>query len=364
MFLRSLSLTDFRNYETCDVNFPDDGFTLFFGKNGQGKSNLLEAISFLSLFRSFRNATTEVVVRHQSEFAILRGLGFRGTRELLVEMQLFPGPTRNKIQINKQPIRSSVLNRDHFVATIFSPDDLDIIKDGPSLRRDYIDEVISHLVVDYAQTRLELERILKQRNTLLKQSGGRLKDDIISTLDVWDEKFADVGMRITKMRLQTIDELKPFVSQAYKDLARLSSNIDLDMTLQTICESKDAIKSALFTARQNDAQRGVTTIGPHRDDISLTLNGLPARTHASQGEQRTVALALRLAAHRRLAQHLGDEPLLLLDDVFSELDELRSHALIENLPNTQTFITAASEVPRDIIPKFCYFVENGVVKRR
>ncbi len=360
MFLKQLWLQHFRNYDTCELEFPHTGVVVFRGLNGQGKSNILEAIAFLSTFRSFRGAAIDVVVQDGEESSILRGLASRSQRELLIEMQLFAGSMRNRIQVNKQSLKRSSDVLQYLAITTFSPDDLSLVKGGPSFRREAIDDVIASISAAYAQDCAELERVLRQRNTLLRQSGGRLRSDIATTLDVWDQKLSDVGERIGASRVRVLGELTPYVCEAYSDLSSASTTESIELEMTTTWKAHE-LRDALLSKRDADLARGVTTLGPHRDDVTLTLNGLPARTQASQGEQRTLALAFRLATHRYRTQSIGDTPVLLLDDVFSELDEYRSQKLLSFLPEGQAFVTTTDDIPNAVSPTVEYVVDNGRV---
>jgi DNA replication and repair protein RecF len=198
------------------------------------------------------------------------------------------------------------------------------------------------LATKYDSIRLEIDRIVRQRNTLLKQSGGRLTDEIAVTLDVWDAKFAEIADQFGHARATLIARLTPMVQEAYEQLAGVATPLDLSYEPAW---RTTGLAAALSEARSLDVRRGVSTIGPHRDELAMSINGLPSRTHASQGEQRTLALALRLAGHRLVTERTGSAPVLVLDDVLSELDDHRAIALLEHLPAGQVVITTASELP-------------------
>lgn len=344
MLLKTVWLKDFRSYEQLEVQLHP-GFTAILGPNGVGKTNLLEAIYLLGTLKSFRGAPTESLVRRGQSQAIVRAAGIRDDRDVLVELEVAKGRTR--AQVNRQKLKR---NRDLLGAlrvTVFAPDDLALVKEGPGIRRDYVDDLIVALDPPAEGVRSDLDRILKQRNALLRQAGGRLDEAGEATLDVWDTKLAAAGEHLTIRRENTLLDLMPLVTTAYRDL----SGDHLEVVAQyTRSWTDDAMADSIAAARVHDVRRGVSTIGPHRDDISITLDGFASRTEASQGEQRTLALALRLAAHRLTTEALGEPPLLLLDDVLSELDHDRARALLNTLPPGQTIITSASGLPEGTVP--------------
>lgn len=362
MRLERLWLTDFRNYTALELEFVA-GLTVIKGENGQGKTNLLEAIGYLSANRSFRGATTETLVRVGSERAVVRGEGERQQRHLLLECEI-PAVGRSRTLVNRQPIKRLRDLGDAYSATVFAPDDLALIKSGPSARREFLDELLAGFDPRLDALQRELERVLRQRNTLLKQANGRLTQEISLTLDVWDVKFAQAGEQLGDAREHLIAQLQPHVDEAYSKLADKQQRVGMSML--TDWRSSDGGKglaASLEASRTADLQRGVTTTGPHRDEVSLSINGFPSRTHASQGEQRTLALALRLGAHLLSTEVLGAPPILLLDDVFSELDPIRSRALLEEIPKSQTFLTTTDVLPTGATIEKVLEIRNGAVVR-
>jgi DNA replication and repair protein RecF len=205
---------------------------------------------------------------------------------------------------------------------------------------------------------LELDRIIKQRNTLLKQLGGRITDDGALTLDVWDTKLAGVGDQFGNARAVLVARLSPLVLEAYEQLAEHHTGIEL--RYEPLWRQR-GLAVALADGRAEDVRRGVSTIGPHRDDVELFIDGMPARTHASQGEQRTLALALRLGAHRLITDKAGSAPVLVLDDVLSELDPARCAALLRHLPPGQVVLTTAGVLPEVAHPDAVLRIEAGMV---
>ena len=344
MLLKQLWLENFRSYESVELKF-DDGLTAIIGPNGTGKTNILEALGCLATLKSFRGSPTEALIRRGADRAVIRGLGVRDDREVLIELELSKGRTR--AQVNRQKLQRT---RDLLGAlriTVFAPDDLALIKEGPSIRRSYLDDVLVALDPRMDATIGDVEKALKQRNALLRQSKGRLDESAGFTLDVWDQKLGQAGDQLVEARENLLAELMPGVGRAYELFASDPAPV---VATYSRSWSPDSLQEGLNGARADDVRRGVTTVGPHRDDIGLTLGGFASRTEASQGEQRTLALALRFAGHQMVAKKLGEAPLLLLDDVLSELDPDRGHALLTNLPPGQTVITSASELPASTVP--------------
>lgn len=346
MRLRRLWLTDFRNHGHDELELPP-GLTAVTGPNGAGKTALLEAIGFLSTLSSFRGASGDLLVRSGATAAVVRGEVERDGRELLIECEISGGRTVAQLNRQRGARRRDLL--DALRVSVFTPDDLVLVKGGPGERRRFLDDAMVQLRPRDDALRLELERVLRQRNTLLKQAGGRLTDEVGLTLDVWDQKLAAVGEEIGGRRAEIATALAPLVTEAYGRLAGVP--VEVGVTHRPSWAGSADLATALAAARDEDLRRRVSTVGPHRDDIELVLGGLPARTQASQGEQRSLALALRLGVHRLVADRVGVPPVLLLDDVFSELDAGHSRALIELLPEGQALLTTASDLPAGIEPE-------------
>jgi len=336
-----LELRDFRSYEALTFR-PAPGLNVLIGENGAGKTNVLEAIGYLSRLGSFRRAPDAALVRIGAESAVVRGGIDRDSGELKVEAVL-PSEGRRRILVNgKRPRRNSdVAAAVPLVA--FLPDDLDLIKRGPSLRRDYVDEVAAHMSPLAGADRIEYDKILRQRNRLLRDEGRRA-DPV--TLSVWDERIAEVGGRLVSVRLQLLERLAPHLAVAYRAVAGGDAEA-LTAAYEAVWLRADdpagSLHDALGERRERDLDQRTTSLGPHRDEIDIKLGDRPGRTHASQGEQRSVALAMRIASFSLLEERHGTAPLLLLDDVFSELDASRSAGVIKLLPVGQVFVTSARE---------------------
>jgi DNA replication and repair protein RecF len=368
--VRTLWLTDFRSYASAQVDLSP-GLTALVGANGEGKTNLLEALAWLASLSSFRGAPTEALVRRGAPFAVVRALAEREGRELLVEAQI-QANGRNRVLVNRQPLRRARDLLGSLRVTVFTPDDLAIVKDGPGARRRFLDDALVSLHPRNDGLRSDLDKVLKQRNALLKQTGGRLDESAAFTLDVWDEKLASAGAALTAARLDLLARMRPVLLATYDALARRPARAEAryDAAWMVGVDAADAgasgagalapvLAGAVRATRADDLRRGVTTVGPHRDDVALGIGGAPARTQASQGEQRTLALALRLAVHHVVTDGAGSPPVLLLDDVFSELDPDRSSALLANLPDGQTLLTTASSLPAEAHPDVVLRLEDG-----
>ncbi|MEO7371862.1 MAG: DNA replication/repair protein RecF [Ilumatobacteraceae bacterium] len=357
MIVSRLELTDFRNYRHAAFEFQP-GTTAVVGLNGQGKTNLAEAMAYLATLDSFRGAPLDAMIRVGAESAVVRANVLHDDgREVLVELEL-TRTGRNRVLVNRQKLGRARDLLGVMRVTVFSPDDLAIIKESPGLRRRFMDDVLVTLALKYDALRLELDRIVKQRNTLLKQTAGRLSTDTGSTLDVWDSKLAEVGDQFGHARAVLVARMTPFVGTAYEQLADRPTAIELRYEPPW---RQRGLAVALAEARNDDVRRGVSSVGPHRDDLELFIDGMPARTHASQGEQRTLALALRLGAHRLVTDTAGSAPVLVLDDVLSELDPGRCEALLRHLPPGQVVLTTAGVLPDVAHPDAVVRIESGMV---
>lgn len=356
MKIRELSLVDWRSYAHAEMAFGD-GLTAIVGENGQGKTNLIEAIGWMAGLGSFRGAPDDAVVRSCADAAVVRAtVEAEDGREQLIEIEI-PRVGRNRIQVNRQRLSRMGDLVGVLQVTVFSPDDLDLVKGGPVLRRGWLDEALAARHPKNTALRADVERILKQRNALLRGVHGALDADAGYTLDVWDSKLAEAGERLRAGRLELLEEMAPKLAESYDAVARSQGRA----TASYVSSWDGALGDALMAARDQDLRRGVSTVGPHRDEVLLELNGMAARTHASQGEQRSLALALRLAADGVVRAAGVAEPVLLLDDVFSELDPNRAAALLEALPSGQRILTTAAGLPPAARPDQVVRVHDGVI---
>jgi len=355
--LHRLWLTDFRSYSTAELQFAP-GLTALLGANGQGKTNIMEAVGYLATLSSFRGAPTEALIRRGAASAVVRAEGEREGRSLLIEAEI-TSSGRGRVQVNKQRLSRTRDLLGALRVSVFSPDDLELVKGGPAERRRYLDETLVARRTSLDALRTDLDRILRQRNALLKQSGGRLSAEIEATLMVWDAKLVDVGEALADARAALIEDLAPVLTSSYDHVAGQMAHVG---AVYEAPWRQAGLGAALEAVRRDELRRGTSLVGPHRDELLLTIDGMPARTHASQGEQRSLALALRLAAHQVVTDSTGTPPILLLDDVFSELDPDRSWALLAHLPVGQTLLSSATGLPPGAHPEQVFRIEDGSVR--
>jgi DNA replication and repair protein RecF len=351
-----LALQDFRNYTAARLDLAPNGLTVVVGENGQGKTNLLEALGWLATLSSFRGVTNEALVRQGATHAYVRAEIDRDGRTMLLEAEI-PARGAPRVLVNGNALKRSADLLGALRVSVFSPDDLALVKAGPSHRRQLLDDALVALAPRHAETIAAVERVLKQRGALLRQSGGKATPEVVSTLDVWDAKLAEHGTALVEARRDLVTRLEPIVATAYASVADGAAAIGL----RYVPSWEGELHAALAAVRGDDLRRSVTTIGPHRDELDLSIGSLPARTHASQGEQRSLALALRLAVHDAVTESTGSPPLLLLDDVFSELDPHRSAALLATLPVGQALLTTAGELPVGAAPSATVTVHAGAL---
>ncbi|MFD9221638.1 DNA replication/repair protein RecF [Streptomyces sp. NPDC060064] len=382
MHVTHLSLADFRSYARVEVPL-DPGVTAFVGPNGQGKTNLVEAVGYLATLASHRVSSDAPLVRMGADRAVIRAAVTQGERSQLIELELNPGKA-NRARINRS---SQVRPRDvlGIVRTVlFAPEDLALVKGDPGERRRFLDELITARSPRMAGVRSDYERVLKQRNTLLKSAamarrhGGRGMD--LSTLDVWDQHLARAGAELLAQRIDLIAAMQPLADKAYEALAPGGGPVALEYRSSSSAgggvgsdggagvHGRDELYAQLIGAlaevRKQEIERGVTLVGPHRDELVLKLGQLPAKGYASHGESWSYALALRLASYELLRAE-GNEPVLVLDDVFAELDVRRRERLAELVaPGEQVLVTAAvdDDVP-GVLAGARYTVANGEVER-
>jgi len=345
--LLHLELVDFRVFTQARFDPDPKGTTVLLGPNGTGKTSLLEAIGYLGLGRSFRGSPREAMLRSGADQAILRAELEVGERNLLVEAEI-NRTGRSRMQINRQAVRSRRDLAEALSVTTFCPDDLGVVQGSPAGRRNLLDDALVIVNPRAGSLIEEVDRCLRQRNALLRQAGGRLTNEVETTLEIWDERLAASGDELVGLRRDLLEQLAQPIDAAYQSLAGTSGRTAA-LALYEGTE-RESMAEVLKGARADDLRRGLSTAGPQRDDVALWLNGRDARTQASQGEQRTLALALRLAVHLAATDHLGVAPLLLLDDVFSELDPDRSRRLITELPAGQALISTASPLPLGVEP--------------
>lgn len=374
MHVTGISLIDFRSYSTVDITL-EPGPVAFIGSNGQGKTNLVEAIDYLAGLDSHRVSSDTPLVRAGADQAIVRARLQRHDRSALVELEITPGRSnRARVNGNALPRVRDVVG---IVRTVlFSPEDLALVKGDPSDRRRFLDHLIVMQTPRLAGVKADYDRVLKQRNTLLKTAGRRSNVEI-STLDIWDENLARTGGQLVAARLALLDALEPHVTQAYREVAAGAAQDRQVITatyrpsvegLEELRDPDDLAKAMLEEIgrrRREELERGISLVGPHRDDVVLSIGQLPAKGYASHGESWSLALALRLAAFALLRED-GDDPILILDDVFAELDSDRRSRLAERVSSAeQVLVTAAVEgdVPAELTGQV-FTVAGGEVTAR
>ena len=395
MYVAHLSLHDFRSYATAEVAL-EPGATSFIGRNGQGKTNLVEAIDYLSRLTSHRVATDAPLVRHGAEQAVVRAAVVKEGRTAVLEVELNPGRA-NRARVNKSALPRTRDLVGLVRTVIFSPEDLTLVKGDPSDRRRFLDDLVVLRTPRLAGTRADYDRVLKQRNSLLKTAGlarGSARDAALGTLAVWDEQLARHGAELLEARLALVDDLRPYVGKAYETVARGASRDDAEIEYKSSAAAVEeargqqvprelgasrnpgaieaAILAELVSRRKDELDRGISLVGPHRDELLLWLGHgaedpdarLPVKGYASHGECWSFALALRLASYDLLRAD-GDDPILILDDVFAELDSERRAQLADLVAGAeQVLVTAA--VPEDVpaaLHGVRYVVADGEVTR-
>jgi DNA replication and repair protein RecF len=377
-----LSLIDYRNYRTAELEL-EPGATVIVGRNGQGKTNLVESIGYLATLGSHRVSSDQALIRAGADAAVVRAVLAHGGREVLLELQL-NRQGANRAQVNRGAAKPRDLSR-YAHTVLFAPEDLAIVRGEPSVRRRMLDGLLVQRVPRLAGVMADYERVLKQRNSLLKSARARgLAASQLTTLDIWDERLVELGAELIDRRLELIDELREPLAAAYRSIVDADHRPELQPVLsidgadpddettdaasdRTASASGEAagaegtdgrastaerFRAALAALRRRELERGVTLAGPHRDDVLLLLNGLPAKGYASHGESWSFALALRLASAELLRRDSSTgDPVLVLDDVFAELDRRRRERLAAAIGEyEQVLITAAvlEDVPEPL----------------
>jgi DNA replication and repair protein RecF len=375
-----LSLRDFRSYAEVDVPLTP-GATAFVGPNGQGKTNLVEAVDYLATLTSHRVATDTPLVRVGADSAVVRARVVRDGREALLEVELVPGGS-NRARVNRAPLPRVRELLGLFRSVVFSPEDLTLVKGDPVERRRFLDQLLVARAPRLAGVRADYDRVLRQRNTLLKSAGGSRRpssagESALRTLDAWDAHLARTGAELLAERLRLVELLRPLVDARYRDVAAsaLGHRTTVSMAYapsfplpEQVTVDRDELHAAMLAElanrRGDELDRGVTLVGPHRDELQLGIGDLPARGYASHGESWSLALSLRLASYD-LQRSDGEDPVLVLDDVFAELDSDRRHRLASSVEAAeQVLVTAAvaADVP-DALAGARYDVRGGGVRR-
>jgi DNA replication and repair protein RecF len=384
LHVRHLTVADYRSYASAELPL-EPGVTTLVGLNGQGKTNLVEAIGYLATLSSHRVATDQPLVRFGAEQAVIRGAVVRDGRETMVEIELNPGRA-NRARLNRSPVPRPREVLGTLRTVLFAPEDLALVKGDPSERRKFLDDLLVARQPRWAGVRSDYDKVLKQRNALLKSAqpvlrkGRRVqrprpgeepvdeaRASALHTLDVWNEHLASVGSQLLYARLRLLRDLGPYLEKAYNEVSAGQSDarVTYKSSLREAAAASlaagdvpdiDALRAEIIAtleeARDREIERGITLVGPHRDDLVLQLGELPAKGYASHGESWSFALGLKLAAYQLLRHDLGEDPVLILDDVFAELDSGRRERLAAMVAECeQVLITAAVEadVPKALV---------------
>ena len=332
MIIKSIELSNFRNYENLEIHF-DNGTNILYGDNAQGKTNILEAAFLSGTTKSHKGSKDKEVIRFGCEEAHIRTIVEKNEKEYQIDMHLrtrgSKGVAINKIPIKKASELFGILN-----IVFFSPEDLNIIKNGPAERRRFLDSELCQLDKLYLSDLTKYNKILNQRNKLLKDINYR--PDLIETLSIWDEQLLEAGKRIIKRRQIFIEELNEIIGQIHSNISGGKEKLILkyEPNIDDIFFADELLK-----AKQKDLKLCQTTVGPHRDDMLFEVNGIDIRKYGSQGQQRTSALSLKLAEIEIVKKSIHNTPVLLLDDVLSELDSNRQNYLLNSISDIQTIIT-------------------------
>lgn len=344
MGFHELHLKDFRLFRELHLNLNPDAITIFLSANGTGKTSILEAIVALSTASSFRSTLAADLIKQGSNGAEVHGIAYQGERRVQIDLTLTRTP-RNTIKqmlVNGQRPKSRADLGDVLPLTLFTPEGVDVVRGGPEHRRTFLNTLLTDLNHHAGEILERYAKTLSQRNALLRTFEGRpphhsKRDDF----ELWTSELCVIADELVNIRLETLTSLAPLTQMSYHQL----SNQDLSVSLDYLPSWGTSLKDAFRESLKDDLFRGYTTIGPHRDDFVISIDSRDSRRQASQGEQRSLALALRLAGHQLVELRRGVHPLILLDDVFSELDPMRSERLLKILPMGQTLVTTASPLP-------------------
>jgi len=365
VYIKSLNLVNFRNYSSLSIEF-DNKINIFYGMNAQGKTNIIESLYVGGFGKSFRTSNDRDMISMGENNAALGIKYFCRGRKQKIDLR-WNGKGKKEIRVNESSLEklSDILGNLNVV--IFSPEDLKLVKEGPSERRRFMNREISHISPNYYYHLSQYNRIIIQRNNLLKQS--KYKKVPLDLLDVWDEQLADEGSTIMEKRSVFIKRLNTISRLKHRKITKNKENIEVSYKKNIGKEEntgkeeiKDIFRNKIKETRKQDFEKGYTSCGPHKDDLSIKINGIDVRNFGSQGQQRTAVLSLKLSEIDIVKAETGEFPILLLDDVMSELDEKRQKELIVNLKDVQVF-TTMTEIPgilkEDIKGGKIFYIEKG-----
>ena len=369
MFVRRFSLRDFRSWDSLTLDLVP-GTTVFLGSNGHGKTNILESLGYLSTLSSHRVSSDAPMIRSGSASAFAGATVVNSGRELTIDVELIEGKS-NRARINQSPARRPREVLGILQSVMFAPEDLSLVRGDPGDRRRYLDELLTFRIPRMAAVRADYDKVLRQRSALLKTAGGALRrgsgggENVLSTLEVWDGHLAAHGAQLLAGRLELVHDLAPHLAESYRSIApesrpasmryrsSLGASLDPEFTdptripgIDDVAYLEERFHNELSVMRTKEIDRGVCLVGPHRDDLELILGDSPAKGFASHGESWSFALSLRLAGFALLRTE-GSDPVLLLDDVFAELDRRRRRALAAVAATAEQVIVTAA-VPEDV----------------
>jgi DNA replication and repair protein RecF len=368
MWVRSLAVEDFRSYEKADVEW-EPGAVVLCGPNGRGKTNLVEAVGYAAGLTSHRVSTDAALVRVGQERAVVRlGVVVAG-RDITIDLQINPGRA-NQVRVNGAPLPRSRDVLGIFRCVTFAPEDLRLAKGEPVDRRRFLDELIVQAAPRYAAVRADFDKALKQRNALLRAGPGMAKADFAASLQVWNDRYLPAAAELTWGRINAVRRLSEPMAAAYRAISPVPDTCVVEYVSATprlaeatsVAELSELLAAAMAERQAEEIRRGSTAVGPHRDDLAIRLNDMPARTHASHGESWSLALGLRLAAFAVLSDIGEEPPVLILDDVFAELDQQRRSRLVAAIASAeQVLVTAAVEtdVPAELVGQHWNVDQDG-----
>ncbi|MGB5823428.1 MAG: DNA replication/repair protein RecF [Proteocatella sp.] len=355
MLIKELELNRFRNYESQKIEF-DPGINIIYGDNGEGKTNIVEAIYLMSIGRSFRTSKDKEMINLEAETSYIKALVENSQRPFKIEYKISK-TSKKAIKINGLPIEKLTELLGIINVVIFSPEDLKLVKEGPKERRSFIDREISQIRPKYYQLLSSYHKTLIQRNNLLKS----LKIDEV-LLDVYDYTLSETGYKIMVFREEFIEEIKEIAGRNHEKISSGKEKLEIGYDKDIDVNSVDEYYSILKQNHQKDIYRKTTGCGIHKDDMDIKINGIDLRSYGSQGQKRSAAISLKLSEIELIKRIKGEYPIVLLDDIFSELDPKRQQMLLETFKNTQTFVTAAEEVTINI-KNTKYKVKNGNIEK-
>lgn len=341
MYVNKLKLINFRNYKELEINF-DNNINIFYGYNAQGKTNILEALYFTATGRSHRTSRDKDLINWKSNESYIQTLIKREIKETKIDIKIGDIKT---IRINDIPIKKLGELMGNLNAVMFSPEDLKILKEGPLERRRFIDIAISQIRPNYFYNLQQYFKVIHNRNTLLRDIRKNRK--LLDTLFVWDDKLVEIGAAIVYYRNNYLSKIADYIKKIHKSIADEDIRMEYipsvkDIDLSSLESIKTAVMARLRQNTEKDVIQGTTSVGPHRDDFEIYINEASAKIFGSQGQQRTAVLSLKLSEMKLFKEELNENPILLLDDVMSELDDIRQKYLLDNLENTQVFITCTN----------------------